>query len=70
MTPLVSTLLSAVAAVRSSARDDDCLVCRGPVRSGDARTRLPGGGFVHSGCSTYRMRQAQRNRRTLAAFER
>jgi hypothetical protein len=28
--------------------------------------RLPGGGYVHSGCSTYRMRQQRRVRRVLA----
>jgi hypothetical protein len=68
MAPIVSTLLSAVGAVRSTPRAEDCLVCRRAVKTGDARMRLPGGGFVHRGCSTYRMRQAERTRRTLGSI--
>jgi hypothetical protein len=54
-----------MSAVRPGSAVDDCLVCHRAVRSGDARMRLPGGGYVHQGCSTYRMRQSERIRRKL-----
>jgi len=62
MAPLLSSLL---AVVRPSDPADDCLVCMRPVKPADSRMRLPGGGYVHSACSTYRMRQAERIRRKL-----
>jgi hypothetical protein len=67
MAPLVSPLIRAVRSVRAGRPLDDCKVCGRAVRPGDARMRLPGGGLVHSGCTTYRMRQRERIRRTLAA---
>jgi hypothetical protein len=43
---------------------DTCLVCHRRVREDDRRMGIGGGRYVHSGCSTYRMRrQASRPRR-------
>jgi hypothetical protein len=64
---LVSTLLSAVTAARGREHPSDCLICGRPVKPGDARMPIPGGGYVHRGCSTYRMRQAERIRGKLRA---
>ncbi len=63
MAPILSALL---AALRRSPPVDHCLVCRRAVNAGDARMRLPGGGYVHRGCATYRMRQRERIGRMLA----
>ena len=62
MAPLLTSLL---AAVRPGTHIDDCLVCHGAVRPDEARMRLPGGGYVHQSCSTYRMRQDQRIRQKI-----
>ena len=35
---------------------EHCIVCREKVAAEDPRVRLPGGGYVHRGCSTYSMR--------------
>ena len=64
MAPLLTSLLGAV---RPGTQLEDCLVCHRSVRPGDARMRLPGGGFVHRGCATYRMRQDQRIRQKIRA---
>jgi hypothetical protein len=66
MPTLASPLRAALRLIRGSRSAGDCLVCHEAVRIDDDRMRLPGGGFVHSGCSTYRMRQRERERRTLA----
>lgn len=66
MTPIVSPLLAAVRATRAAKPLDECIICHRAVRPGDARLPLPGGGYVHSSCSTYRMRQRERVRRVLA----
>ena len=43
---------------------DTCLVCHRRVREDDQRLGIGRGRYVHSGCSTYRMRrQASRPRR-------
>jgi hypothetical protein len=34
-----------------------CLVCHAAVRDDGGAVRVPGGGYVHHGCTTYRMRQ-------------
>jgi hypothetical protein len=68
MTPLISTLKSALGALRADVRPiDDCLVCSDPVYPDDPCVRVLGGGFVHAGCATYRMRRNQRIRRSLRA---
>ncbi|MEA2391184.1 MAG: hypothetical protein QOK31_1293 [Solirubrobacteraceae bacterium] len=64
MAPLISTLLSTVAG-RGSPQREECIVCRTPVYADEPRMRLPGGGHVHSGCSTYSMRRQQRIRRRI-----
>jgi hypothetical protein len=57
MAPLISTLLAAVTG-RAGA-SDRCIVCHHAVAAEDPRVRLPGGGYVHRGCSTYSMRARQ-----------
>jgi hypothetical protein len=64
MAPLISTLLSTVAG-RASFGADECIVCHKAVHADEPRMRLPGGGHVHSGCSTYSMRRQQRIRRRI-----
>ena len=64
MAPLISTLLSTVVG-RGSAAAEACIVCGRPVHVDEPRLRLPGGGHVHSGCSTYSMRRQQRIRRRI-----
>jgi hypothetical protein len=46
---------------------DHCLVCHDAVRPDDMCVRALGGGLVHSGCATYKMRQRVRVRRVLRA---
>ena len=65
MTPLVTSLLSAVGLTQAPRAVETCLSCGNPVSDAEPRLRLPGGGHVHRGCATYRMRQAERNRRVL-----
>jgi hypothetical protein len=57
--------MSAVTAARGRAPAGDCLICGRSVKPADERMSLPGGGYVHRGCSTYRMRQAERIRGKL-----
>ena len=45
-----------------------CLVCRSAVRDDGGAVRVPGGGYVHHDCTTYRMRQ--RGGRPLRAVAR
>jgi hypothetical protein len=67
MTPLISTVRSAVSALRADVRPiDECLVCHDPVYPDDRCVRVLGGGFAHAGCATYRMRRNERIRRSLA----
>ena len=47
---------------------ETCLVCTESIRSDDERVHLPGGGHVHRGCATYRMRQHARTLRRIGAF--
>jgi hypothetical protein len=69
MTPLISTLTSALSALRADVRPiDECLVCHDPVHAADRCVRVLGGGFVHAGCATYRMRRNERIRRTIASL--
>lgn len=59
MTGVISifgTLLSMARLGPTEAREY-CLVCLRQVRAGEERVAVPGGGHVHSGCATYRMRQ-------------
>jgi hypothetical protein len=44
-----------------------CLVCLRPVRAGDERVPVPGGGHVHRGCATYRMRNHARAIRRIGS---
>ena len=62
MPPIVSPLLRAI---RDARGIEHCLICHGPVAAADDRMRLPGGGWVHRGCATYRMRRDDRVRRRL-----
>jgi hypothetical protein len=47
---------------------ETCLVCSALIRAGDERVPLPGGGHVHRGCATYRMRQHARTVRRIGSF--
>ena len=42
---------------------DTCLVCHRSVREDEQRLGIRGGRYVHSGCSTYRMRRTSQRRR-------
>ena len=64
MLPIVSSLLS-LARLGPSEPREYCLVCLRAVRPGDERVHVPGGGHVHSGCATYRMRQHTRTVRRI-----
>ena len=39
---------------------EECLVCGRGIRVSDEVVDVPGGGHVHRGCATYRMRQHAR----------
>jgi hypothetical protein len=54
MAPLISKLVRTVSPARSVGT---CLVCRSEVRDDGGAVRVPGGGYVHHECTTYRMRQ-------------
>ena len=59
MAPLVTRL---VAALDPRGRElGTCLSCGAPVREGDDFVRAPRGGYSHSECATYRMRQDARH---------
>ena len=59
MLPIVSSLLS-FARLGPTEPREYCLVCLRSLRAGDERVQVPGGGHVHRGCATYRMRQHMR----------
>jgi hypothetical protein len=65
MTLLVSSLLSVVGRAAPRREPEHCLSCGHALDPDDPRIRLPGGGHVHRGCATYRMRQNDRIRRRL-----
>ena len=54
MAPLIDRLVRTVGPAPSLGT---CLVCHGKVRDNGGAVRVPGGGFVHHGCTTYRMRR-------------
>jgi hypothetical protein len=54
MPSLISTLLGPLTGRRRSS--DRCPVCEHSIATDEPRVRLPGGGYVHRGCSTYSMR--------------
>jgi hypothetical protein len=64
MLPVIGSLLS-LARLGSTEPTEFCLVCLRRVRPGDERVPVPGGGHVHRGCATYRMRQHARTVRRL-----
>jgi hypothetical protein len=64
MLAIVDSLLS-MARLGPTEAKEYCLVCLRPVRAGDERVAVPGGGQVHSGCATYRMRQHTRTVRRI-----
>jgi hypothetical protein len=43
--------------LRDSSTDSRCMVCGLPVDETDERSPLPGGGYVHRQCATYRVRR-------------
>ena len=63
MAGIVSSFAGALRLPRRRHVLDTCVVCGRGVTETDARMRLPGGGYVHSGCTTYRMRRRERIRR-------
>ena len=56
MLPIVGSLLS-MARLGPTETKDYCWVCLRPLCAGEERVAVPGGGHVHRGCATYRMRQ-------------
>jgi hypothetical protein len=64
MAPLISTLLATLPG-RAVSAAQECIICGDRVYDDEPRLRLPGGGHVHSSCSTYSMRRQQRIRRRL-----
>ena len=65
MAGILTSALSAIGLRQPAGAIDECAVCHRGVRERDARMRLPGGGYVHRGCSTYRMRQREQLRRRV-----
>jgi len=65
MAPIISTLLATVGLSGHDSQAEDCLSCGRPLKSEEPNMRLPGGGHVHRGCATYRMRQNDRIRRQV-----
>ena len=62
------SLKSTVTWLRADCRPiDTCLVCHDAVRPDDMCVPVLGGGLVHQGCATYKMRQRVRVRRVLRA---
>jgi hypothetical protein len=54
MAPLISRLRRTVSPAHTLGT---CLVCHDAVRDDGGAVRVPGGGYVHHDCTTYRMRQ-------------
>jgi len=67
MAGLVTTVLSALR-MRPRRRLDTCPVCERGIRAHEERMRLPGGGYAHRGCSTYRMRRREQIRRRARVY--
>jgi hypothetical protein len=67
--PMLSFAAPLLSLVRlgGSRGGETCLVCSRSIRAGDERVHLPGGGHVHRGCATYRMRQHARTVRRIGA---
>jgi hypothetical protein len=63
MAGIVTSVLGSLRLPGGTAKLDTCAVCGRHVREADARMRLPGGGWVHRGCATYRMRRREQVRR-------
>jgi hypothetical protein len=57
MAPLVTRLATALDP--RGRKVGACLSCGAPVREGQDFVRAPRGGYSHSECATYRMRQAR-----------
>lgn len=64
MNSIVGSLMS-MARLGPTDAKEYCLVCLRPVRTGDEQVQVPGGGQVHRGCATYRMRQHTRTVRRI-----
>ncbi|MEA2308654.1 MAG: hypothetical protein QOG41_86 [Thermoleophilaceae bacterium] len=56
MAPLITRLVRSVV-LREGRELGTCLVCHRAVRERADAVSLSGGGYVHHGCATYRMRQ-------------
>ena len=54
MAPFIDRLVRTLSPAESLGT---CLVCRSAVRDDGGAVRVPGGGYVHHDCTTYRMRQ-------------
>jgi hypothetical protein len=67
MLSFTAPLLSLVR-LGGGSRAETCLVCSGSIGRSDERVGLPGGGHVHRGCATYRMRQHARTVRRIGSF--
>ena len=63
MVPLISPLLTVIGLKARPRNIATCLSCGHHVTLDDERTRLPGGGWVHRGCTSYRQRRQERIRR-------
>jgi hypothetical protein len=64
MNSIVGSLIS-MARLGPTEAKEYCLVCLRPVRAEDEHVPVPGGGQVHRGCATYRMRQHTRTVRRI-----
>jgi hypothetical protein len=67
MPTIATRVLSLIRDRRETDELGHCLVCRRRVGSSDERLRVRAGGYVHRGCSTYRMRQRELVQRRLRA---
>jgi hypothetical protein len=66
MASFTAPLLSLIR-LGGAAGAETCLVCSESIRASDERVKLPGGGHVHRGCATYRMRQHARAVRRIGS---
>ena len=58
--PLLDRVLAAMRVRERPTEVARCSACGRRVTDREERMRLRGGGYVHVGCATYRMRRAQR----------
>ena len=67
MLPIAAPLMSIIR-IGGGADRESCLVCSAAIRASDEAMSVPGGGHVHRGCATYRMRRHARMVRRIGSI--